>query len=62
MAARTFAACMAQPDFCTHYSPVWQLYDIQQNPFDNALALSDYNSNVVSDCIWARYQREFDLA
>lgn len=62
MAARTFAACMAQPDFCTHYSPIWQLYDIQQNPFDYALALSDYNSNVVSDCIWARYQREFDLA
>lgn len=38
-----------------YYDPITQFFDIQNNSFLEAAECSDYNSNVVSDCIWECY-------
>lgn len=41
------------------YDPIQQLHDIQRESFWDSYALSDYNSNILSDRIWELYSREF---
>lgn len=38
-------------------NPIMQLLEIQEKNFDDLILQADYNSNVVSDCIWECYSK-----
>ncbi|MBE6063573.1 MAG: hypothetical protein E7207_08520 [Clostridium butyricum] len=42
-----------------YYDPISQLHDIQKDSFLDSYRLSDYNENIVSDCIWDCYSQEY---
>lgn len=44
-------------DISCYYDPITQFHDIQKQWFSEVFALSDYNDNVVSDCIWRCYSK-----
>ena len=42
----------------TYYDPILELHGILEDDIEDSYMLSDYNSNVVSECIWRSYLQD----